>query len=333
MIRKPRSHLTYEERCQIYALKSSGMSGRAIARQINVSHVTISKELRRNNSLRGYRYKKAHELSGQRRKAASSKPKKLIPSTIALIRHMLKSVQASPEQIAGALAKNYKIQISPEAIYRYIYTDKACGGSLYLHLRRRSKKYNKRGKNSSGRGLIPNRVDIDQRPIIVEKKQRIGDFEVDTLVGANHQSGIVSIVDRASKYVFLQLVPRISASCIQQAVCSALAPLVPRKALYTLTSDNGKEFACHEAISKELGVDFYFAKPYQAWQRGLNEHTNGLVRQYLPKGSDFSKLCQKELECIQTKLNYRPRKILNFKTPSQIFLQSSSLSFTGNFRT
>ena len=160
-------------------------------------------------------------------------------------------------------------------------------------------------------------MDIEERPPIVEKKSRFGDLELDTIVGKNHQGAIVSIVDRASKYVWLRLVPRATAENVAQAICNAVSITSQENqaVIHTMTSDNGKEFAAHESIAQQTGALFFFAKPYHSWERGLNEHTNGLVRQYFPKGADFTILTPEAVAEVERKLNNRPRKILDFETP------------------
>jgi IS30 family transposase len=218
----------------------------------------------------------------------------------------------SPEQISGRLELE-ECFISHESIYRYIREDKKSGGTLYKKLRRQGKKYNKRVSGKAGRGCIPNRVDIENRPAVVEEKSRIGDWEGDTIIGAEHQGAIVSHVDRCSKYTLLAKVPNKTAELVQQASIEQFQshgfPVL------TITYDNGKEFSSHEVISKALNAKCYFAKPYHSWERGLNEHTNGLVRQYLPKKTSFKDVTNEELQSIADKLNHRPRKCLNYLTP------------------
>jgi IS30 family transposase len=322
MERKHAQHLTLFERCQIYALLKSGKSIRFIARQLTVSPSTISREIKRNQGKRGYRYQQAEEKSVNRRYLSSSRKRKLFPEVIDKIRFNLNFTQASPVQISGYLLKNDGIKISHESIYRLIWKDKSSGGNLYLNLRHKAKRYNKRGSKKAGCGLIPNRVDIDQRPVIVDQKIRIGDFELDTIVGANHKGAIVSIVDRCSKYAMLELVPQGTKEAVRDAIIKRLSPY--KSITHTLTSDNGKEFADHEKISKELDALFFFAKPYHSWERGLNEHTNGLVRQYFPKGTDFTILTQEHVADVESRLNNRPRLILKFETPNERFLSNTT---------
>ena len=326
MPKKLGRHLTYEERCQIHAHLQSGLSKRAIGRLLKRPHSTILKEIKRNGGRRGYRFKQAQAFYLKRRATASSVKRKMSGQNVNLIRQMLSNTQASPRQISGRLASEHKIKISHETIYRFIWKDKASGGDLYVFLRRRAKKYNKRSGKVAGRGLIPNRVDIDQRPEIVEKKERFGDFELDTIVGANHQGAIVSIVDRASKYTYLTLLPQRTAENVQGAMCQKLNLLSQRSQVHTMTADNGKEFATHEKIVEALGGAFYFAKPYHSWERGLNEHTNGLVRQYFPKGTNFTILTHEQVAEVERRLNNRPREVLNYQTPAEVFLTLTGFS-------
>jgi transposase, IS30 family len=314
-----------EQRCQIYALLKSGHTQAHIARQIGVDPSTISRELARNSGASGYRFGQAHETASDRRHAASSTPRKMTPAVVAVIEEKLIQEQWSPEQISGRLAQEGVAQegvatISHESIYRHVWNDKKDGGNLYFHLRHSGKKYNKRKGRNSGRGLIPNRVDIDARPAIVATKSRIGDWEGDTIIGAQHRGAILSHVERKSKYTKLVGLPDKTADAVVQASAGVLGPLAHR--IKTITYDNGKEFAGHVEIAASLQANCYFAKPYHAWERGLNEHTNGLVRQYFPKGSDLSILTNAEVQKVEDMLNSRPRKILGYKTPSEVFFNA-----------
>ena len=230
-------HLTCEQRCQIYALLQSGRSQAHIARQIGVDPSTISRELVRNTGARGYRFKQAHEKASQRRQEASDKPRKMTPDLVELIEEKLTQEQWSPDQISGRLAKDGVAFISHERIYQHVWKDKKDGGTLYLHLRHSGKKYNRRKGKNSGRGLIPNRVDIDQRPPIVAAKSRIGDWEADTIIGANHKGVVMSHVERTSKYTKLAKLPDKNADSVVQACTRVLLPLADQ--IETITYDNG----------------------------------------------------------------------------------------------
>jgi len=308
-------HLTYDQRCQIYALKNRGDSQRSIAKALNVHCSTISRELERNSGRRGYRHKQAHEKSQERRSSCNSPNQKMTFEVISYIEKGLR-LQWSPVQISGRLKMQGK-EVSHETIYKYIWKNKSEGGELYKELRHQGKKYNKRSKGKAGRGCIPGRVDIDERPSIVEEKIRVGDWELDTILGAGQSGAIVSMVERVSKLTKLAKVSYKTAENVEKALIEQLSPV--REFIHTLTADNGKEFANHQRVSLELEADFYFAKPYHSWERGLNEHTNGLIRQYLPKKKRFDTISKADLEKIEVLLNNRPRKVLYFETPMEVF--------------
>ena len=267
-------HLTYEQRCQIESLKGI-LSQAKIAKKLGVHPSTVSKELKRNSGPAGYFLKPAQELARAKRKMASTAPSKMTESAIAQIEVRLKE-KWSPEQIAGYFKMNELMSISHESIYRHVWADKKEGGTLYQNLRHSGKKYNKRGSKTAGRSLIPNRVDISLRPGIVEEKSRKGDIEGDLIIGTQQSGAILSHVDRRSKFTKLALLPDKKATSVLIAIEQTLGPW--RDLILTITYDNGMEFSCHEAISKMLGISCYFARPYHSWERGLNEHTNGLCR-------------------------------------------------------
>lgn len=308
--------LTQYQRCQICVLKKSGdYTQDEIAEMIGASQPTISREIKRNSGQRGYRYKQAQQKTEERRHQASTRPRKMTPELIAMIERLIREDQFSPEQVSGHLKRIYGISISYECIYRYIWWDKRNGGNLYKNLRRCGKKYNKRGGKLAGRGLIPDRVGIEMRPLEVADKLRVGDFEGDTIVGANHRGAIISLVDRKTKLILLRLISSPKAEETAQGMIDALTSL--RGPLHTLTTDNGKEFSKHEYVAATLNVQFFFANAYCSWERGLNENTNGLVRQYFPKGCDFTKLTEEDVLEVEKKLNSRPRKTLGYSTPNE----------------
>ena len=310
-------HLSMVQRCHIYVLLKRGLSQREIAQEVGCSQSTVSREVARNRGSRGYRYKQAHEKALIRRRKTGANAKKLNAELIQLMTHLLCEYQWSPEQISGRLKQTHKLLISHETIYRYIREDRKKGGKLYKHLRRKGKKYKKIKGKVAGRGVIPNRVDIEERPEIVDEKVRCGDFEIDLIVGKRHKGNIVSIVDRVSKVTRLTLINQATAANTAQAVIQQLSPFAGD--IHTITSDNGKEFANHQDIAGKLKAQFFFAKPYHSWERGLNENTNGLVRQYFPKGTDFTTITEPEVKYVEYLLNSRPRKTLNFNTPIETF--------------
>jgi IS30 family transposase len=313
-------HLTLEIRCQIYALLQSGLDMAEIGRQLHIDRSTIKREIGRNSGKRGYRYKQAQAHATASRFGASGQPRKMTPALIRFIEKRLRQDQWSPEQISGRLKQQKGVSVSALRIYQHIWNDRKSSGNLYLQLRHAGKKYNRRMGKTSGRGLIPDRVDIDQRPAIVDRKSRIGDWEADTIIGAKQKGVIMSHVERKSKYTKLAKLPDKSSNSVVKACARVLTPLADR--IKTITYDNGKEFAAHKKIAQSLHSLSFFAKPYHSWERGLNEHTNGLVRQYFPKASDLSILSSADIRKVEKKLNARPRKVLNFKTPNEVFVIS-----------
>lgn len=210
--------------------------------------------------------------------------------------------------------------VSHETIYQYIYNDKMEGGNLYTHLRTQHRKRKKRSCKKDRRGQISNKVSIHQRPQIVTEKQRFGDWEIDLIEGSAHSGFALTAVERKSAFSLIVKVDNKLPCTIQNKVINALAPY--KQLIHTITSDNGKEFANHQTIAKKLQAAYYFADPYSPWQRGLNEYTNKLYRQYLPKKSNLKKYDTQYFVEIQNKLNNRPRKKLNYKTPLQIFINN-----------
>jgi len=291
-----------------------------IGKVLNIHHSTISRELKRNSGQKEYHYDQAQKKSNNRR--APHPNKKMTHQMISEVEAKLKLLQWSPVQISGWLKKHKGESVSHETIYKHIWINKKGGGVLYKDLRHHGKKYNKRSKGTAGRGCIPGRVDIEKRPSIVEEKTRLGDWELDTIIGTGQSGAIVSMVERTSKLTKLFKVSHRTAEAVGGALIERLGSI--KLFVHTLTSDNGKEFANHQEVSTKLEADFYFAKPYHSWERGLNEHTNGLVRQYFPKEKRFDKISQEEIERVELLLNSRPRKILNFETPQEVFDRLSS---------
>jgi len=307
--------LTDEERYQIEALKREGFNQSEIARSLNRRPSTINRELARNSDHKGYRGKLAVSRTDRRRREAK-KSEKLDSAMCSMIRNLLTDY-LSPEQISGRLKLELGIEISHETIYRYIRSDKKSGGSLYKYLRSRGKAYRKRGSNKDSRGRICNAISIDERPEVVEEKSRIGDWEIDTVIGKNHQQAIVTIVERVSKFSVMKKVKQKTAEAVANATIELLRPYQDR--VLMITADNGKEFAQHQKVAGALGCDYYFAHPYSSWERGLNENTNGLLRQFFPKGSRFEEVTERDLKRAKGMLNRRPRKTLGYATPTEVF--------------
>ena len=307
--------LTYEQRCQIEVLNRSGFSQEAIGHAVGTSQSAISRELSRNQGKRGYRHRQAHIRAIQRRKAAASATK-MKPGLLAVIDVKL-GQHWSPEQISGWLLEDRDQGISHESIYRYVWADKKRGGVLHTYLRRRGRHYQWRGSNGkTRRGQIKNRVSIDERPSIVDAKRQVGHWEIDTVIGKGHSGVLVTIVERVTKFTVACRALSKSAAHVTVATLTLLAPF--KAAVRSITADNGKEFAHHEQIAKSLRCDVYFAHPYCSWERGLNENTNGLLRQDYPKSTDFKQVTDSEVRKVVNRLNDRPRKMLAFKTPEYL---------------
>jgi IS30 family transposase len=317
---KDYNQLTQATRYQIEILKKAGKNQKDIAVLVNVSPSTICRELRRNTGKRGYRPKQAQAKVDNRRKQAA-KPLKMTSVAIGLVDSKI-VVEWSPEQISGWLKQEQGIAISHERIYQHIWADKLAGGTLYRHLRHSGKKRKQYGSKDK-RGQIRNRISIDDRPAIVSEKTRLGDWEIDTVIGKNHQGALVTIVDRVSKLTLIKKVASKHAEVVTEATITLLRPYLDKT--LTITADNGKEFAGHERIKAALNADVYFAHPYSSWERGLNENTNGLIRQYFTKGSSFENITDKDVDEVMDKLNHRPRKTLNYKTPHAVFFAETLL--------
>jgi len=305
--------LTQEQRYVIKVMNQAGHTQKLIAKFIAVHPSTISRELKRNQGKRGYRYKQAHLLALNRRQY---KAKIILDAGIWSFIESLIQKEWSPEQISGWVAENMSYTVSHEHIYQYILSDKKRGGNLYQYLRCQKQRKKRYGSNER-RGQLVDRVSIEERPDIVEKRSRLGDWELDTIVGKNHQQAIVTLTERRSGLSLIKRVERSTANQVSKAIISLLRP--HEKWVHTMTADNGKEFADHKAMAKRLKADFFFAHPYSPWERGCNENMNGLIRQYFPKGMDFSNIKRADEEFVMDRLNNRPRKRLGFRTPNEVF--------------
>lgn len=307
------THLTQEERYQISTLLREGFSKRYIAWRLNRSPSTISREIARNRARNGYFAQHAHKLARRRH---CPNPKRIPYDTwVQVIAYL--DLQWSPEQIAS------HVSVSLHSIYRFIQQDKSRGGVLFHNLRFRNQRKRKYGSIET-RGQLTNRKSIHNRPAEIEQRSRFGDLEIDTIVGKNHQQSLVSIVDRKTGYLWLKKCSTRKAEEVCQATIRLLEPI--KAHLKTITADNGKEFSLHEYAAQELDIDWYFADPYSAWQRGTNENTNGLIRQYIRKGSDLNDYTDAYIAEITQRLNHRPRKRLGFKSPSQVLWQQHGVA-------
>lgn len=314
------TQLTRGQRYQINILMKAGHNQTEIALLVGCHKSTISRELRRNRGLKGYRHHQADELAYDRQCEAYRS--RIAWQTWQQVERLLRQ-DWSPEQIAGRLKLEKQPSVSHEWIYLYVYADKRRGGALHRHLRSQ-KKQRKRYSGYIRRGQIPNRTSIDKRPQIVASKGRFGDWEADTIVGARHQGGILSVVERKSKLTRLRKLATKAAAEMRQTSVKLLGPLAAR--VHTITVDNGKEFCEHEQIAAQLQTRIYFAHPYASWERGLNENTNGLVRQYFPKKYEFARITNQNLQQVEDLLNNRPRKTLGYRTPNEVFFKQRSVA-------
>lgn len=319
---KTYKQLTCEQRYAIRILKEKNYLQKDIATAIGVNKSTISRELKRNSGKRGYRPKQAQRLAEERRQDKS--PPRICEDTWNKVRSKIKE-DWSPDQICGELKLKENISISHEWIYQFIIKDKQSGGDLYTHLRWKLKRRKRYGSNER-RGIIKNRRSIEERPAIVDTKERIGDWEADTIIGKAHKGALVSLTERKSKLSLIYKVERKTADLVKEAMSKLLLPL--KEIVYTITSDNGKEFAMHEQTANILETNFYFAHPYASYERGLNENTNGLIRQYFPKDRDFRTITDEEIMMVMKKLNNRPRKTLGYLTPNEVFFENYKVALT-----
>lgn len=305
-------HLTYAERINIDTLLQLEVSITEIVIKLERSKSTIYRELSRNSCSGFYNAEIAQQLSTNRKSIASQDrddDEELGEMINKALRHGM-----SPEQISNRLKAEKVASASTSAIYARIKNDKKDGGDLWMNLRRSRKTYRKAfGKSGGMNNGIVNRVSIDERPDIVEYRKRRGDLEGDTMIGARHKGVLLTMNDRVTKKVAIYKVKGKNSKRICNAMIKATGKFKGKK--FTCTLDNGKEFAGHEDFTEVTGVKVYFCRPMHSEERGSNENTNGLIRQFVPKGSDITKVSHSKISFIEYGLNSRPRKSLNYLTP------------------
>lgn len=316
------THLTQEQRYQISALLKEKTPQTRIAEILGVHKSTICRELRRNTATHHYFPAQAQRMALDRRRDKA--PLRVGRQTWALVENLLR-LQWSPEQIAGWLKATGRPRVSHERIYAHVGRDRERSGSLYKHLRHGTKRRRRYGSYRRATA-IPNRVGIEERPAVVERRERLGDWEADTVIGKGRPA-LVTLVERRSRLTRIAKVARRGSEEVEAAVVSLLTPLSEQ--VHTITADNGSEFARHASISSSLEASFFFAHPYASWERGLNENTNGLIRQYFPKSSDFTETTDEAIEAVMDTLNNRPRKALGFKTPNEVFFDQDMVALRG----
>lgn len=308
-------HLTESQRYEIGAYLKCNKSQKFIAEQLGVSQSCISRELKRNKLKRGsYNPKKAQEVAIIRKERFCNN-RRFTRGVKDFIDEKLTQEQWSPEQISGYCDKHKISMVSIERIYQYIRQDKKNGGKLYLQLRHQLK--HRKRPVSGKHEVIKNKNSIDNRPEIVLTNQEFGHYEIDLIIGAEGKGAILTVVERKTKFLFME---KLKGKNAKELAISMVNMLLPYKnSIKTITSDNGTEFAEHQYISQKLACDFYFAHPYSSWERGLNENTNGLIRQYIPKGTYFEKVSKESIKQYQHKINRRPRLTLEFEEPKNLF--------------
>jgi IS30 family transposase len=319
----PYHHLTPSERQVISSMRRHGYAHGRIARALGRSQSTISRELKRNGDRdRPYNPHAGNIQYWMRRRRMDIRRKTDNAKLIALVEEKLRE-EWSPDEIGQWLRqiahpKDKSMWISYETIYRYVRQDRANGGNLHKHLRHSNKRYSKRVRDACSMGKIKDRVGIEERPSIVDEQARLGDWEGDTIVGAGQQGAVATLVDRKSLFLVARKMDDRKAASLNEAVLTAMRN-IPTHKIHTLTLDNGSEFAHFKTLEKAWGADVYFAHPYSPWERAINENTNGLLRQYIPKKSSFADLTQEKLHEFVEKLNNRPRKKLGYRTPREVF--------------
>lgn len=306
------TQLGQAERYQIYALLQAGWRIAQIANWMRRSRSTIYRELKRNRGNKGWRPSQAYQMALARRMNKSGP--RLGAAVWAEVERLL-GEEWSPEQICCRFRAESNVQISHEWIYQYVYRDKRAGGQIYRYLRQQKPRRKRLGKYGRRRYLKDTRS-IEQRPRQADSRRWFGHWEGDTVVGKGQAGAILTLVERKSRYTRLRHLATRHSEGVRQEVCKALAPIKHR--VKTITYDNGREFAAHRGMEKDLNARVYFAHPYASWERGTNENTNGLLRQYFPKKRSLAKVSDHEIAHAEHRLNHRPRKCLGFKTPYEV---------------
>jgi len=310
--------ITATERYTLGTLRRLGYTAAAIARILGRHRSTIGREVRRNATRFDGSYRpQLADWYARSRRSGSRRNQRFSAADWVQVHARLRE-QWSPEQVAGRLRLAHQLCISHETIYRHIWADKRAGGTLHTHLRGARKRFRKRYGYYDRRGRLAGKRPISARPAIVNARARIGDWEADTILGAASDSHcLLSLVERKTGYLVLgKLAARTTAEVNRRA-----APLIQAQPhrVHTITSDNGTEFHDYAALEAVTQAQFYFATPHHAWERGTNENTNGLVRQYAPKRTSMACLTQQDCDTIARALNHRPRKRLGYRTPEECY--------------
>jgi transposase, IS30 family len=309
---------TQEERVMLSALRRAGHTQQEIGRQLKKDQSAVSRELKRNKTKEGHYDTRSTERMVRERRVRANRSLRKIENNKELETYVRKKLKKywSPEQIAGRVMDDYHIKISHETIYQYIYTQHP---ELKKYLRCQKGKYRRRyGTKKREKQREESKIRrIDTRPYVIEKRTRIGDWEGDTVVGKRGTGSLLTYVDRTSRFTIIEFLERATAEIVREKTQMRFKN-VSKKKRRTITYDNGSEFAEHEMIEKDTKAKIYFAYPYHSWERGTNENTNGLIRQFFPKGSSFNHITQKDTQYVERLLNDRPRKILGYLTPREV---------------
>jgi IS30 family transposase len=278
---------------------------------------TVSRELRRNRSRNGYFPSRAQAKARQRRRDRPLVRKMQRPDVRKYVTDGLRQFW-SPDQIAGRseqdFARDRTRHVSRQTIYTWIEAQTDRGAKWTGYLRRRGK----RPHRPENRGTLADATSIAGRPKVVDRRSRVGDWEGDTVHGTPGRGGLLTLVERKTRYLLMRQVGNLRAATVRHAAVNAFRS-VPRQARKTVTFDNGKEFAEHKQLDQQTGIHSYFARPYAAWQRGSNENTNGLTRQFFPKGTDLARQAASRINQVQDLLNHRPRRCLGYRSPHEAF--------------
>ena len=321
----PQHHLTEQERYVICHMRWAGFNRAAIGRRLGRHRATIGRELKRNRSPFGqvYFYDTATRLARERRDRANRRYKLDDTPLGESVQDGLRQ-RWSPQQIVGRLQRDHgnsggdpAMRVTHETIYRWVYRRSAMGEAWHEQLRRRRRTRRRRCARRENRGCIPGRVGIEQRPAVVDRRSRFGDWEADTMQGAKGRGALATHVERKSRYLLMRKLTDQRADTFSRATINAFQT-IPDKFRKTMTCDNGKEFARFKKFGRRLNIDVYFANPYAPWERGTNENTNGLLRDFFPKGADFTRVSHACVAKVQRSLNNRPRKCLNYRTPAEV---------------
>ena len=314
--------LSPEERYMLARLRKQGLSKAQIARALGRHRSTVGRELRRNCTCADGRYRASiAQKRTNGRRSRSRRNRRFSPTDFALVEELL-CRQWSPEQVSGHLRRTGQLLISHETIYRHVWRDKKAGGALHTHLRGARKRRRKRYGAYDSRGRLAGKRMISERPPEVETRRQVGHWEADTVMGTGSKDCVLTLVERKTGLVLVGKLPDRTKESFNRRVIR----LIRRHegSFATITSDNGTEMHGYERVERLTEATFYFACPYHSWERGSNENANGLVRQYLPKGSSMAGLTQHQCNAIARQLNTRPRKRLGFRTPLECFNESSA---------